>query len=85
MEGGSASSPAGTGKTAEEAISAIDLVLERLDVLSVGQRVVKRHTEVYRMVIVGQGSVVHRDIKMALDVLVVKLKGSGGSLHCVQL
>ena len=53
--------------------------------VSVGQHAVKHHTEVYRMVIVGQGSTVHRDIKMALDVLVVKVKGSGGSLRCVQL
>ena len=79
MEGGSASSPAGTGKTAEEAISPIDLELQRLNILSAGQRAVKRHTEVYRMVIVGQGSAVYRDTKMALDVLVDKVKGSGGS------
>ena len=84
-EGGSASSQAGTGKTAEEAVSLIDLALKRHDVLSVGHRVVQHHTKVYRMVIVGQGSAVHRDIKMALDVLVVKVKGSGGSLRRAQL
>ena len=84
MEGGSANSPARTGKTAEEAISPIDLALKRLDVLSVGQRAVKHHTKVYRMVIVRQGSTVHRDIKMALDVLVVKVKDSGGSLRHTQ-
>ena len=60
-------------------------LLKRLDVLSVGQGAVKHHTEVYRMVIVGQGSAVHRDIKIALDVLVVKLKGSSGSLRRAQL
>ena len=85
MEGGSASSPAGTGKTAEEAVSLIDFALERLDVLSVGQIAVKHHTEVYRMVIVGQGNAVHRDIKIALDVFAVKVKGSGGSLSSAQL
>ena len=85
MEGGSASSPAGTGKTVEEAISPIDLVFERLDVPSVGQRAVKRHTKVYRMVTVGQGSAIHKDIKMVLDVLVVKMKGNVGSLCCAQL
>ena len=53
--------------------------------LSVGQCVVKHHTKVYRMVIVGQGSAVHRDMKMALDVFVVKVKCSGGSLHHAQL
>ena len=84
MEGGSASSPAGTGKTEEEAISPIDLEHQRLNVLSVGQRAVKHHTGVYRMVIVGQGSAVHRDTKMALDVLVTKVKNSGGSLRCAQ-
>ena len=57
MEGGSASSPAGTSKTVEGAVSPIDLVLKRLNVLSVGQHAVKHHTEVYRMVIVAQGSV----------------------------
>ena len=35
MEGGSASSSAGTSKTVEEAVSPIDLALKRLDVLSV--------------------------------------------------
>ena len=56
MEGDSASSPARTGKTVEESVSPIDLALKRLEVLSVDQHAVKRHTEVYRMVIVGQGS-----------------------------
>ena len=74
MEDGSASSPAGTDKTADETVSPFDLVLKRLDELSVCQCAVKRHTKVYRMVIVGKGSTVHRDIKMALDVLVVKVK-----------
>ena len=34
--------------------------------LSVGQCVVKHHTNVYRMVIVGYGSTVHRDMMKIL-------------------
>ena len=78
MEGGSACSPAGTSKAAE-AISLTDFALERLDVRSVGQHVVYHHTEVDKVAIVGQ------DVEKALDVIVVEVKGSGGSLRCAQL
>ena len=53
--------------------------------LSLGQGVVKHHTKVYRMVIVGRGSAVQRDMKMVLDVFVMKVKCSGDSLHHAQL
>ena len=37
------------------------------------------------MVIIGQGSAAHGDTKMALDVIIVEVKGRGGSLHFAKL
>ena len=39
------------------------------------------HTEVDRVVVVGQDSVVHIGIEIAMDIIVVEVIGSAGRLH----
>ena len=38
-----------------------------------------------KVVIIGQGNAIHKDIETVLNVIIVEVKGSGDSLCCAQL